>query len=281
MKILTWLILCFCVLILAGWSVAVQTRKQVAPKPQFSKTPFDLKANQLPPKYLGHSLIDLWGLMHDRKKLMEKDEYETSEAWQTRVAKLNSKPLVGSLTPHSIFAFRLIGAETSYSADAQALTITASKVEPPVFDSLNEHSLSNLESFLYWYDNISQGSVIGSNAFGVKRRVKVEKETSYYLLFGSGRIGRANTLTLEEVKPEQAKSIRPLLQMLLICELIAPFTGGDKDETGATIDEPIKTTSLNVYTYVMPLAFWFYNSETGEVYYRADLQPKKQAEPKQ
>lgn len=272
MKRLKWM-MAFMAMVLIGVLVPfAQTRKLASSQAQFSKVPFDLAANQLTPNYPGHSLVDLWGLMVERKKTMKQGEYETTPAWETRIAKLNAQPLTGTVRATSILAFKLRQTETSYSADSEALTITA-KTADQIYDSMNKQGLSSFDSFLWGYSNQKSGSYIGANAFGVKRRVRVEKEMNYYLIFKSGIIGEAKMLTIQEVKPEKARAIRPHLRVLLVGVLTDPYIGGDKDETAATIDDPVKTSTFNFYAYFKPMAFWFYNFETGEVYYRADLKP--------
>ncbi len=276
MKKLGWFTLCFCLMLVGGLVGSAQSRKPVAPQAKFSTVPFDVTAKQLPPKFLGHSLLDLWGLVNERKKALDQGEYETTKAWEERLERLNAKPLLGGVKLDSTLAFRVSDVENVYSADDEAITLTAN-TDKQAFDSMNEQGLSDFDSVLWWYDSKFIGSFIGSNAFGVKRRVRAETENYYHLLFNKGIIGRANTLTINEVSVEKAKAIRPLLRTLIVGTLIDPYIGGDKDETSATISDPVKTTTYNFYAYFEPTAFWFYNLETGEVYYRADLTAKAQA----
>lgn len=279
MKSLRWFILLSCFVASSALMASAQKRKPAVPQVQFSQTVFDLTAKQLPPKYLGHSLVDVWGLLNDRKKKFSQGEYETTQAWQTRLAKLKTERLMGEVTMVSDYAFKLTNVETTYSADAEALTLTAQTAKSG-FDSINNDSLLGFDSIQWWYNNKKAGAYVGSNAFGVKRRVQVETEQIYYLLFKPETLGKANTLTIHDVKPETAKVIRPQLRALLIGTPMEPYIGGDKEETDATIDDPVKTLTYSFYLYFKPKAIWFYNTQTGEVYYKADLTPKQQTESK-
>lgn len=269
MKRVRYLIAFILFALIGGLASSAQSRKPAA-KSKFSNLPFELTAKQLSPRYLGHSLADVWGLLAERKKLLKQGEYEKTPAWESRIEKLNAQPLTGTVTLSNKLAFLLSETENSYSPDAETLTIEA-KTDKQSYDAINEIGLSGFDSVVWLFDSKSTGSFVGSNSFGVKRRVRTEAETGYYLLFQAGIIGQANKLIIHDVSIEQAKVIRPWLRVLLIGTLAEPYTGGDKDEDGATLDNPVKTSTTYFYVYFKPEAFCFYNFETGEVYYRADL----------
>jgi len=117
-------------------------------------------------------------------------------------------------------------------------------------------------------DTKQLGSFVGSNAFGVKRRVRAEKEQAYFTVFKEGILGSAGMVNIEEASVEQAKLIRPQIRVLIVGNLQQPYVGGDTDHNEATIDNPVQTSSYNFYVYFKPQAVLFYNLQSGEVYYR-------------
>jgi len=271
------IVICFLLLVVLAWELSAQNQpsKPVA-RTVFATSIFDNSWERLPPGYNGHSVIDLWPMLLSRRSKLIKQEYETSEAWAKRIEKLQAEPFHGSLTVFSLLAFSAQDVETEYDADQKTLSVKANK-ETLSFDLVNNKGLSDYEAITWWFKSENKGSFIGSNSFGVKRKVRSEKEEGYYVLFKAGEIGEANLLTLQDVSVQQAKLLRPKLRVLVVGKLQYPYVGAESFKKKATIDTPVQTDSLYYYLYFKPEAFWFYNYETGEVYYRADLQPKEQA----
>lgn len=268
MKTVQWVSFCLLFLSLSGYAALAQQRSKKVET--FSTVPFDESAAKLPSNYFGHSMSDLWPMLLSRRTKLLKQEYETTEAWAKRIEKVQAEPFWGSLTVFSTLAFKPLDLDSEYDADSATLSLKIN-LETVSFDFINNKGLSDYDAIALRQTTEQVGSFVGSNSFGVKRKVKAKEQVAQFLLFKAGQIGQANILTIEDVTVQQAKSIRPHLRAIVCGKLKYPYIGADSEKTNATLDEPVQTSALSYYLYFEPLALWFYNSETGEVYYRADL----------
>jgi hypothetical protein len=208
----------------------------------FSTVPFDSSVERLPPNYQGHSMVDIWTELNKRRPQLKQDEYETKEAWAARLQKLQDQPLTGSLTVLSQFAFRAQDFKDEYDADTKTiqLSVNLGSVD---FDEISAGAVPNHESILWWRDIRDAGSFVGSNAFGIKRRVRVEEKQAYFMLCKEGLIRSSGILKIEEVSIEQAKLIRPQIRVLIVGKLRRPYVGLDTRHKKATLDNPVETYS--------------------------------------
>jgi hypothetical protein len=262
--------------LLAGSALAQQP-KQSRPrnaKPKvtavFSTAPFNSSVERLSPNYLGHSMIKVWAELYRRRLQFNKREYETSDAWASRVQKLKGQPLISSTTMLSQFAFQAYDVDAFYDADTKIISVTVSP-GGAFHDEMNGVLSLSGNSMLGWKNTAQSGSFVGSNAFGVKRRVRAETEQFYFMAFQDTRIGLADTFNIENVGGEQAKLIKPQIRVLVIGTLQEPYAGLSASQNKATLDDPVQTTSYEFYLYFKPEAIWFYNLKSGEVYHKALL----------
>ena len=100
-----------------------------------------------------------------------------SVTYKERLTREYRVPVVGALTLENTFAFVMTQFYTEYDADNQVLSVrVVSKT------AIDEENYAGNYGYLLWSGSESKaGSFIGSNAFGVKRRVSVYRGTAFYL----------------------------------------------------------------------------------------------------
>jgi hypothetical protein len=83
-----------------------QTRQSATtdPKPIYSQVPFDLGAAQLRPHFAGNDIVALYDALN-RLHTVQKDEFETTDQFNNRVAALKRSPVVGSIATRAVLAF--------------------------------------------------------------------------------------------------------------------------------------------------------------------------------
>lgn len=94
----------------------------------FEETPFDLNATKLHPKYLGHFCESVASKLNAAQANYKKDEFETTEAFNLRMANLPPVALSPTLNAADILSFQSLPIDTSssYDADTQKLLVTDS-----------------------------------------------------------------------------------------------------------------------------------------------------------
>lgn len=225
---------------------------------------FDVNATKLPPYYKGHNPATLYELL--RSLHPKKDEYETTDKFNL---KLDSYQKV--ITSH-IYAFRiedvnspvrsLDNYQTTYDADSRTL-----RVKVGVYPTSENGQIVNLKNYT------QRRSSTGRNSFGAKVRVSTLVGFGYHLLYWTKRQPEMRI----EMPPERAQRIRPLIGILLVCQLTIP---SDQDwpitstmvEKEATFTDPEATEfEARVFTTYL-YSIWVFNKATGEVIGKIDME---------
>ena len=132
--------------------------------------------------------------------MKEKDEFETTTAYEERIKNLATQPLFGQLSPQSIFAVSVdLGGVAKYNADKQQF-----EVEVFVGDGPYDSSVKFDNKFVSIYTNSVEekilGTYTGENAYGAKREITKKERWLYNLLvkdakrFKSTNAGSLNLL---------------------------------------------------------------------------------------
>lgn len=89
----------------------------------YDTRPFDPGVKRLPANYQGIDPVVLYTKLMARRKVAQKDEFETTEQFRLRIQKEASAPLLGTITVDSIMAFRANGIEARYNADQEMMDV--------------------------------------------------------------------------------------------------------------------------------------------------------------
>jgi TonB family protein len=164
-----------------------------------------------------------------------------------------------TLTDLYAFSFK---AKTSYDADTQIMKVKFSGEQYGI-QPITQWSESTVEG----------GSYIGSNNFGVKRRISIFHTTHYniqtdqpsWLLAEiTHQAFSENGLALTEDGPT-ARLLSNTLGVLLIGSLTPPYATAETGVNTPTIDNPVDNTTVDRTLHVKLSAVWLYNLGTGEV----------------
>jgi len=253
-------------------AVNAQKRKPAAkPATAFSTQELDVNATALPANYVGNSLLDVYMTLHKRRAKWEKGEYETLEQYKARLAREQSKPILGSLLLGSRFAFSIKSIKNTYNADARNLQVVIQSTLPDQ-DDLNDRE-SGCVSLLHLDSSENKGRFIGSNSFGVRRTVTRWLNINAQVWIPELSVTEANVIDIES-DTAWAKQNRDKLRVLIIGTLQAPYIGGSEDFKSATLDSPDEVKTVNVAVYLTPEAYWLYDGHTGTIHHKQSLEKK-------
>lgn len=85
--------------------------------------PFDMSQEQLPANYHGFDVVVIERALKDKKKRLQKDEFETTEDYNKRKKIEESRPFIGSVKLDSKIAFELFIDNLTYNADRQIMEV--------------------------------------------------------------------------------------------------------------------------------------------------------------
>ncbi len=255
-------------LLAVGMATYAQQKRKPQPHAGFDQQPFDLSRDVLPPNYSGHSFPVLYAAAARREVASRKGEYETTNDYENRLARLNSLPLVASLKSDSLFALVIGPVRQDYDADAKTVHLSL---------ALSSHDGGASLTGTWLHTQKLIGSYIGRNAFNRAVRVKAYRYDDYLLkvdrslaLRMSSFDGATDAFTSSiVVGPLDAQKVRPHVRAVLLCELSS--VSSDKDHDGPTIDEPYDEYTFKYTMNVIPRGVWFFDSSTGFVLARVGL----------
>jgi hypothetical protein len=94
------------------------------PKPSSQELkPFDTSQENLPPNYHGFDASVIDRALRDKKKRLQKDEFETTETYIRRKKEEESRPFIGSVKIDSKIAFEIFIDSLAYDADRQIMEV--------------------------------------------------------------------------------------------------------------------------------------------------------------
>jgi TonB family protein len=259
-KILSYLVT-FCVIIIS--TIATAQKREAKPQAAFDQGAFDISEEKLPPNYLGHAFPAIFAAVA-RRQVVRKGEYETTEDFNKRLARVKNLPLAGSLHSDSVLAFVVGPVRQDYDADQKTLQLS-------LMFKLQDGGRFLTTSWSHSEKSI--GSYVGRNAFNRAVKVKAYRYDDYLLSIDRGAAlkmvsynGANDTInTSIAIAPLDAQKIRSRIRALLICTLGADGVSSDKSHDPATIDEPYDEYSFSYTMNIIPVAVWFFDSSTGLV----------------
>jgi hypothetical protein len=245
----------------------------------YALSPPDLNTTVLPRRYNGANPEAIFAALEKRSKASQKDEFETTAAYQARLVASQTEKLVGTfglndIIPVVLASESLYGIDSQYNADAEelAVKITARSAIIGVRADLDKRALD------VKYDFHAPTEYVGVNGYGA--RVTVEKSTTYIysLLFQNfnsysfelpARFSASGSVvTRLKLSPIEAKKAKESLRALLLIRLQTPSTEKGYISKKPTIQDPKETFAVYHYLVADVEQVWIYNYETGQVYKR-------------
>lgn len=142
------------------------------------------------------------------------------------------------------------GWKAQYDADAQELGITLSSFS---------HTALCIKK-----QTISSRNYVGTNAFGVKVRVRSLIEGTYAVSFNASDWLTVQGLVLA-ISAQQARVIKPHIRLLLVCSLREPFTQENVIGQDATVRNRYEHYIDEHYVTIQPEQLWIFDARSGRV----------------
>jgi TonB family protein len=291
-----------------------QKRRQRPQKPaaKYDPKPFNNAVEDLPPQYIGNPYFEVLVALRARQKIAGKGEFESTIDYKARVERLNSRPLVGSLTFNNLLAFSFYpdGGQFKVSYDADLTSLDA------VFNWKRFYAAGSYDDPVYaltWYESSRRvGAYDGRNAFNVSRRIQVYRNDDYYLgaagadlewLLDAGRDAgpqegerprrlpydrRESPLRLGYelpvsmsvlMPPSEARISKGNLRALVVCWLAEKPLYQDNDRDTPEITDPYDRFNFQHVVLVVPEEIWFYDLPSGRVYAKHKYRPEDESAP--
>lgn len=234
----------------------------------FDGNPFDASLTNLPIGYKGHSCKSISAAL--KKLKIEKDEFETTADFNSRMAAIQDNKLYSKITAGDLLAFKRGGNQdvsVKYLADDRLLYIEA---KPMI------HGTAVNGKLLTW-DNINVSSkdsfYRASNAYGSSVTVTKTDLNTCSLAFSNVKIGPLSTIdvVLHDVPPELAKRAKSGVSYFYIGRLEQPFISKIYESTPPKIDWPFETNWRGDALVFKLLHAWVVENKTGEVLGKRDF----------
>lgn len=220
----------------------------------YTNTPFDLSLTKLPPAYKGIDPALL--CMNLGKNFPGKSEFETTDAYNARVATAKTTPVIGTVTPQSLMAFQIepTSITTLYDADHHKMNVMMG-------DWLLFTKISNV------------GAAQAENGFGATFTV-VKADTIHILLKMKNDKDFTSTSFVCPMDAQTAMSVKPSLGILVVCQLAeqteqggsgAPYLGSEAFTDEPTVQFPHEGLTTRIFIQSTFKEILIYNTATGKV----------------
>jgi hypothetical protein len=242
--------------------------KPVAKRPIYATSPVDQAAETLGSNYAGHSCRALATALLAIKPL--KDEYETTAAFNERIAAMSSKSLLGNTTMSDSIGF--IPAESyvgsKYNADAGALEISGRDRSTNVMAGKSLQQALVIDSEL-----MSEKRYSASNAYG--KQVEVLKtEHNVCAIAATSIPSFEDPIKFQAsvaMSPEDAQAAKGNIETLYVGKLTAPYWGKYFHATTPKIAVPFEDYSTGDALFMNVNEVWLFNKVTGRIYQKIKI----------
>jgi len=232
----------------------------------FLVTPSEINSERSFKGFRGHDIAAFSGALWKREQaLPKKSEYETQVAYQERVDKWKAAAVSGSIMLDSVLAFSMPLARVTALNHLIHPTFDAetARVRVQMTGECENHAgvvMADTEKVL--------GSYVGSNAFGVKRKVKTIFRTSLCLQL----LDHPDWVNFHEpvnIDPATAKAMTRVGHLVLLGTLREPYRWSEMNTSSPTLDDPYKVMHLAVAILFDLQEVLIIDPVTGRVFFRA------------
>jgi hypothetical protein len=251
----------------------------------YQNIPFDTDQDRLAPGFAGADLQKTIAAVA-ALNITPRGEFESTPQFEQRLAGLSTRPVLGSLTLASTFAFSFSVPSqlTKYDADKNVFDAQNS---PMIFGSSPAISDLTPKDFMaqsvfqppavysYWMwrkEDVSASQYPGANAYGARVTVtKVAERGMAAVVCAAATSPRrcptfqrsAFQLKLDSDEAQKAKSNTALL---LIGTLASPYLLKDEARIAPTVTSALERILAVEILNLRPASIWIYNQASGTVY---------------
>jgi hypothetical protein len=291
--LLTLLLLC-----LISQTFAAGKGKGKAPKKAVAsvEVPFDNDIEKLPAKFRGNNPITIYSALLKNAAKYQKSEFETNDAFQEKLERLDESPLVGKLKYNSTVAIPLLTSfKSSYDADSKTMTVSIplTSIQDSDLSEAITYELPGKGMYSYAPETVSGNAIevfttlseskkyTGSNAFGVKVKITGKLYDTFALAVKNDHnlMNNGGVITLNiPMPPDKAREAKAAGNILLVGELLYPYLGHGTYHSTATINEPVETLDRIRYVAMELTGIWYYSIKNGDVYHKTEVKYNEEAE---
>jgi hypothetical protein len=230
----------------------------------FDETPFNLSASKLPGDYWGHSCLGVSDALSSRMQSLKKDEFESTEAYNARVASLPPVSFGKGLTSNDVLAFEgsSVDLSSSYNADSQTLFAVDSLVY-----SGDEWKSQRSRVKMAARIQEESGTYVGTNGFGATKDISKAVYKICGLDFRSDQFNSLPTKFEIAMPPEEAKKHKANLAVLYIgkVSIDQPSVTMYYFNQKPSFNSPKEMEESGWIFNFQPSEIWLIDKKTGEV----------------
>jgi hypothetical protein len=252
---------------------SIDPSPQIWAKRGYIQYPFDVFSSNIMPNFKGHSTTQIYASLYN-SGTPTKGKFETTEEFQERLRRANSKPLFGKVRKSSPLAFSVSPSQIDYNADSEEMKVYFYFWENPEggLSIMSENGKTITKQY------------VAQNGFGAKTVVTETSRISFgfsvvnyeKFWFSDTDISKRHALTFQfRVPRSSAPKFENSAKGLFIGYISAPeheMRGSGRES--ATFDSPYASVTILNYVCIRLKLSLLYNSKTGYVYARS--LPKQQ-----
>jgi hypothetical protein len=263
------ILLCLLALVAVSLSSIAQTTKLKPnvgkPKPpKYATAGLDTALEVLPQMYPGH------GCKAIATTLMKKDpiksEYETTDAYKSRLAEVAETPLFDSLRFGDTVGFvpLIPFLKKTYTADASWMELEVQMLITRILETPTRKESVYAE--ILTAEPVSKSTYSGSNIFGKEVTVTKSILDVCAVIFANRDLRYSPARARFSIPPEEARVVADRLRVLYVGKLAEPYYQPYASRSAPTIDSPTETIMSGPGVVITLNQIWIFDPVTGKVY---------------
>jgi hypothetical protein len=250
----------------------------------YSTEPIDFNTDKFPPKYLGHDIAKLSSKL-ENAFTTKKSEYETTEQYNSRIAEQRKKPLIGSIGIDDYFVLVLTSKDKSLKHEISGFSDYFPQSIRSEYDADNKKLnidiiknacfykgdiLTSAYCLTTYYGVFASEFYTAGNAMGATIQVEKYSQTAYSLLLDNSHFAEEYTI-INDVDVATAIKLKDELALAVVFKVKDPYVKKGWFYTQPTLKEPRESQTAYTSVAGIPVAFWYFNFNTGKIIKKIDF----------
>ncbi|MDP1682472.1 MAG: hypothetical protein Q8L39_11955 [Burkholderiales bacterium] len=240
---------------------------------------FDNSVDALPKNFKGHDARAIFKTLV-KNKGFNKTNFESDNEYAERIAKsAESIYLTKTLPLNAKLAFVIDYRYSQYKSNIYHAN--SHVIHPASLSNYRQQLfLGGFDGFLWDSKAINRGNYIGSNAYGVSKRIRSLKMDQTWISFNQMEFVThmgikdfrwfqpLGTQSEFPMSPEDAMQAKDNMNMLLIGTTSPPYYVKEHEHISPTLDKP-NDADIDISAINMDIEqIWFFDSKSGRIYHR-------------
>ncbi len=246
----------------------------------YVNSPINLKAQKLPPFFLGHNPVEVYNSLGSTKTA--KGRFETTSQYQARRARVTSHALFGKTYAWSPLGFVITPSWSDYNADTREFVAHFALYKDTVYEDFSGFDINKSHEVLRTVTQSyleSSRTYEAQNAFGAHVTVDSEHRSAFGFTVMNWKDFKFVPTDSEKsvyrlsyktyISPDAARKLQKNIRAMFVGYSTTPYQTQDIDGKSATYDSPYSRYTQFYYACLHLKEVWFFDEGSGYIFQKS------------